>query len=796
MSSRRLLDLFALANASATIARKHFLIRSHQLGHYAATSSILKARVQPARSDVAAPPQKEGVAQDHHYEPGEATTTSRGEIPIHPTAETPVGEVKRKEGITQDRHFFPGEGTTAATTTATDAKQLQHKYERTIPPETAAPPVLPETHADVVDQEAVPAEKLSGGANSDRFYLRHAKTSDVASNLPRVKIPHKIVGEQPGGFPGVNNEEFTRMSVPSKEETTAAEDRKMEELGAQVFQSRRARGLFGVKPKLQGMNGPASKYRAAAENERAQLEQMARVERHLRAITEEAEKNAEEEKEKEIEQAVVDEARREELKVADAEIKDIAAEISHGVREYEKADPVFFCHVQQPPEPSFKMNASRVPSSRFGRLLHYGGLAAGMAWGAASESVRRVAGGAQGAATSVMFSESNIERLVKKLSRMRGAALKLGQMMSFQDNLLPAPIQEVLARVQDSADYMPASQRDQVLAANLGPSWRELFSEFSEVPMAAASIGQVHAARLASNGIPVAVKIQYPGVADSISSDLNNLSVLLTASKLLPKGLYLEKTIANARLELGWECDYVREAECAKRFAEILEGEKDVFSVPRIFESACGPQVLTMELMNGVAVTKAMKTLSQEERDFIGTQILGLCFREVARYRFMQTDPNWTNFLWNAAEKKIELLDFGASREFPEQFIRLYTAVLHAAADGDREAIRDISIQLGYLTGLESEAMTNAHVESILTLAEPFSNNAPEVYDFSNQTVTERVKSQIPLMLRERLAPPPEETYSLHRKLSGAFLMCARLGSRVKCREIFEDALFRENAAR
>lgn len=223
----------------------------------------------------------------------------------------------------------------------------------------------------------------------------------------------------------------------------------------------------------------------------------------------------------------------------------------------------------------------------------------------------------------------------------------------FIDNLLPAPFREVLARVQDSADYMPASQRDSVLAANLGANWRELFSEFTEVPMAAASIGQVHAAKLASSGAAVAVKVQYPGVASSISSDLNNLAVLLTASRLLPKGLYLDKTIANARLELGWECDYVREAACAVRFAKILEVESDVFRVPKIFEEACGPQVLTMEMMNGVAVTKTIDTLTQEERDFIGTQILGLCFREVAKYRFMQTDPNWTNFLWNAKDKKV-----------------------------------------------------------------------------------------------------------------------------------------------
>jgi aarF domain-containing kinase len=98
-------------------------------------------------------------------------------------------------------------------------------------------------------------------------------------------------------------------------------------------------------------------------------------------------------------------------------------------------------------------------------------------------------------------------------------------------------------------------------------------------------------------------------------------------------------------------------------------------------------------------------------------------------------------------------------------------------------------VDLGYLTGYESQAMIDAHVSSILTLAEPFMTSSPEVYDFSDQTITDRVRDQIPLMLRERLAPPPEETYSLHRKLSGAFLLCARLGSRVRCRDIFDEAV-------
>ena len=442
---------------------------------------------------------------------------------------------------------------------------------------------------------------------------------------------------------------------------------------------------------------------------------------------------------------------------------------------------------EQLPTRAHVLRESRVPSSRIGRLWNYGGLAAGMLGGAITEGLSRgFGGGGQG---SVLLSSGNMERLVAKLSRMRGAALKLGQMMSFQDSkMLPPQIQEVLQRVQDRADYMPAWQRDKVLKASLGPEWRELFGEFEETPIAAASIGQVHKATLKSTGERVAVKIQFPGVADSINSDLDNLSMILTASAVLPKGLYLNKTIDNARTELGWECDYEREAACGERYRALLASEPDVFVVPKIFGEASGKHVLTMQFMEGVGVTR-VQSFTQAQRDWIGTQILRLCLREITEFRFMQTDPNWTNFLYNAATHKLELLDFGASREFPDAFVAQYVALLAAAARSDREAVKALSESLGYLTGHESKTMLDAHIASVLTLAEPFLDSAPEVYDFHDQTITERVKALIPVMIHERLAPPPEETYSLHRKLSGAFLLCAKLGSKVRCRELFQAAV-------
>ena len=229
--------------------------------------------------------------------------------------------------------------------------------------------------------------------------------------------------------------------------------------------------------------------------------------------------------------------------------------------------------------------------------------------------------------------------------------LKVEFIRFLDSNLLPQPIHDVLLRVQDSADYMPHRQMQEVMTREFGSAWRDMFLEFDDIPMAAASIGQVHAGRM-RDGRYVAIKIQYPGIANSIDSDLKNVSLLLTASSLLPKGLYLDKTIEVARIELGWECDYIREAECIRTFGKLLEGDPD-YSVPKVVDEASGKNVVTMERMWGIPIGKSGKDLPQDVRDWLGTQILRLCLRELCEFKYMQTDPNWTNFLYNPKTNKV-----------------------------------------------------------------------------------------------------------------------------------------------
>jgi aarF domain-containing kinase len=260
---------------------------------------------------------------------------------------------------------------------------------------------------------------------------------------------------------------------------------------------------------------------------------------------------------------------------------------------------------------------------------------------------------------------------------------------------------------------------------------------------------------------------------------------------MAPPGLFIEEVIRVGREELKVECDYIREMKFQKRLKQLVQSDFELthdakFVVPDVIEELTTSRIIVTEYCPGGTIEK-VSHLDQQERNRIARNILKLTMKELFTWRFMQTDPNWGNFLYDMGTGITYLIDFGSAREFDKSFVDGYLRIVWAAANRDSDTLMSQSHTMGFLTGDENEIMLEAHKMSGFTIGEPFATN--EIYDFASSGITGRISHHGSVFLQHRLTPPPSEVYSLHRKLAGAFNLCIKLGAKIRCRDLLEDVI-------
>ncbi len=433
---------------------------------------------------------------------------------------------------------------------------------------------------------------------------------------------------------------------------------------------------------------------------------------------------------------------------------------------------------------------SSVPRGRLERLAHLGGLAGRVAGGMLAEGMRQVARGNLPRAADLVLTPANARRVAEKLSELRGAAMKVGQLLSMDaGDILPAELAAILARLRADARPMPMSEVVTVMQESFGQGWEQHFKRFSFTPMAAASIGQVHAA-LSQSDRQLALKIQYPGIGQSIDSDVDNVATLLKVSRLVPDGLDLQPLLQEAKRQLHEEADYLLEAGHLRRFAIALQ-ESPEFLVPGVDEDLTRENILAMDFLEGEPI-ESLTTATQVTRDRVVGLLLELLFRELFEFGMIQTDPNFANFLYNTSTRQLGLLDFGATRGYPVAVIEAYRGLLEAALREDHAAMSESAQAIGYFKK-DIHAQQRAAVMKLFVLAtEPARTRGR--FDFGTSDLAVRIRDAGMALSFDQgyWHTPPADAVFLHRKLGGLYLLAARLRAKIDVRIILERYLHHE----
>jgi predicted unusual protein kinase regulating ubiquinone biosynthesis (AarF/ABC1/UbiB family) len=380
-------------------------------------------------------------------------------------------------------------------------------------------------------------------------------------------------------------------------------------------------------------------------------------------------------------------------------------------------------------------NSRAIPTSRVSRFGRMARMVGGVAGGMLAEGGRQLSAGKRPKAKDMLLTPANARRVADQLSTMRGAAMKVGQILSMDTGeFLPRELADILARLRDNARHMPPQQLQRAMCDAYGPDWESLFYDFDMKPLAAASIGQVHRT-LSPDGRDIVLKVQYPGVADSIDSDVDNIASLLKLSGLLPADIDIRPLLDDAKVQLKDETDYLKEAQFLESFGQLLHADER-FVVPEVLPELTHRNVLAMTYVSGSPIESVID-LPQAERDRVMTALIQLMLLEFFELRMVQTDPNFSNYQYKHDTGEIVLLDFGATRRFKASFVKDYKRLARAAIAGDKAKLVVASERLGYSMGEDGGDYQDMVLQFLTLALEPLRLDID--YDFAHSDMAQNI---------------------------------------------------------
>ena len=386
---------------------------------------------------------------------------------------------------------------------------------------------------------------------------------------------------------------------------------------------------------------------------------------------------------------------------------------------------------------------------------------------------------------SALVSKKNVTATVNTLKNLRGAAMKFGQLMSMDESIILSPdLAAVFAQLRSSGYSMTPSQLKKILNQNWGDGWLRNFKHFEVRPFAAASIGQVHKATLKSGEI-VAIKVQFPGVRQSIDNDLSSLKFIMKTSGMLPAKFPLDYYINQCGDLLKRETDYELEATNIRRFSEFLRSNGKL-NVPKVYNELSTQETLTMSFLEGRELSSKM-AYDQSSINEISLSLLELLLNEIFTFKLVQTDPNLANFLLSEGDNSLCILDFGACCQVSEATHELYKDLLNVALTLDANKIKSFLEDKNFIPKDASSEGTKFFDRIISIAINEISQN--EFFDFQRSKVFEIITEE-DLNLYFELIPSSlfgSDFIFIQRKIFGLILFFRAIGAKLPLLKILKQ---------